>query len=77
MQLKLNYIKFLNNLMETIDTKCPDEIIVGQTYMINYIGWKQVVVNEINGDNILVKSKEGNGEPFLVKKEKIKINLVS
>jgi hypothetical protein len=57
-------------------TKCPDEIIIGETYMINYIGWKQVVVNEINGDNILVKSKEGNGESFLVKKEKLKINLL-
>lgn len=69
--------KLKEKMSNSIETKTPDEIIVGQTYMINYIGWKQVVVNEINGDDILVKSKEGNGESFLVKKEKIKINFLS
>lgn len=61
----------------SIETKTPYKITIGETYMINYIGWKQVIVNEINGNDILVKSKDDKGEFFWVKKEKIKINLLS
>ena len=57
-------------------TKQPKKIKIGETYMINYIGWKKIKVISINGKNITVQENEGKGEPFRVAMDRIKINLL-
>lgn len=54
----------------------PKKIIVGETYMVNYIGWKKVKAIRIDGSKVVVQEIVGLGEPFLVDVNKVKVNLL-
>ncbi|MBK7362892.1 MAG: hypothetical protein IPJ01_11390 [Micavibrio sp.] len=60
--------------MTEVKTEKPKEYVVGETYMINYIGWKKIKLLSINKDKAIVQSD--NGEPFKIDINKIKINLL-
>ncbi len=63
--------------MEEIKTTNPAKIIIGKFYMINYIGWKEIKVLEVKKQKVLVQSSCGKGVPFLVDKNRIKVNLIN
>jgi hypothetical protein len=60
--------------MSDIKAENPNEYIVGETYMINYVGWKKIKLLSINKGKATVKSE--NGEPFIIDIKKIKINKI-
>jgi hypothetical protein len=60
--------------MTEVKTEQPKEYIVGETYMINHIGWKKIKLLSINKGKATVKSDLG--EPFIIDVYKIKINLI-
>mgnify|MGYP003395065200 CR=1 FL=1 len=62
--------------MTEIRTEQPKKIIIGETYMINYIGWKKIKVISISNNKATVQENNGIGEPFKVPVDKIKINLL-
>lgn len=62
--------------MEEIKTTNPAKIIIGKFYMINYIGWKEIKILEVKKQKALVQSSCGKGVPFLVDKNRIKVNLL-
>lgn len=54
----------------------PEKIIIGEIYMVNYIGWKKVRAIRIDGSKVVVQETVGLGEPFLVDVDKLRINLL-
>lgn len=60
--------------MTEVKTEQPKEYVIGETYMINYIGWKKIKLLSINNDKATVQGD--NGEPFKIDINKIKINLL-
>ena len=54
----------------------PKKVVVGETYMVNDIGWKKVVVIKVLDKKVSVQEPDKLGEPFLVDVDRIKVNFL-